>query len=343
MLNFEILPSRLISSCALAFLAGLPTLAQPYAEQGYLTFDLKPMGSIDRPLILRTFVPSLNLSLMKFSGIMQKVSNRLNTAPVAERESSSRYEPIDGLPAALAVNLGKELVLRMGYYGVPFALCLDRWFLDMKNYWGDRQSGRRKGFGYVPRLYGFVFYKALGDHPLSIDGKSLSSRGVPDYQGYSLDSDRLPVYDYRIGSNEISVKIRPGPATQTLKLEFSSGDKKPLSFESLNTPVEVIEREPGKLGILLRPNAGDRFSSDEKKEVIEKPTAEIGERLYTSLGCIACHSIDGGKNHGPTLKGVFGAKKRILALAQPLKIDDSYLRESIENPWQRRSRGISLG
>ena len=43
-------------------------------------------------------------------------------------------------------------------------------------------------------------------------------------------------------------------------------------------------------------------SLDEPKEVIKKPSREIGERLYTSLGCIACHSLDGGKNHGPTLK-----------------------------------------
>tara|TARA_B100000925_G_scaffold289872_1_gene273757 strand:+ start:999 stop:2096 length:1098 start_codon:yes stop_codon:yes gene_type:complete len=342
MLNFEILPSRLISSCALAFLAGLPTLAQPYAEQGYLTFDLKPMGSIDRPLILRTFVPSLNLSQNEVLRNHAKGLQSPKYSPRSGKESSSRYEPIDGIPAALAVNLGRSLSYVWDTTECRLLYAWTDGFLDMKNYWGDRQSGRRKGFGYVPRLYGFVFYKALGDHPLSIDGKPLSSRGVPHYQGYSLDSDRLPVYDYRIGSNEISVKIRPGPATQTLKLEFSSGDKKPLSFESPNTPVEVIEREPGKLGILIRPNAGDRFSSDEKKEVIEKPTAEIGERLYTSLGCIACHSIDGGKNHGPTLKGVFGAKREF-ALAQPQTIDDSYLRESIEKPMAKTVRGYLTG
>ena len=109
MLNFDILTSRLISSYALTLLAGLPTLAQPYAEKGYLTFDLKPMGSIDRPLILRTFVPSLNLSPNEVLRNHAKGLQSPKYSPRSGKESFSRYEPIDGIPAALAVNLGRSL------------------------------------------------------------------------------------------------------------------------------------------------------------------------------------------------------------------------------------------
>ena len=33
-----------------------------YAEKGYLTFDTKPLGSIEKPLVLRTFVPTAGVS-----------------------------------------------------------------------------------------------------------------------------------------------------------------------------------------------------------------------------------------------------------------------------------------
>ena len=93
---------------------------------------------------------------------------------------------------------------------------------------------------------------------------------------------------------------------------------------------------------LIRPNAGERFSTDEPKEVIKKPSREIGERLYTSLGCIACHSLDGGKNHGPTLKGSYGSKREFLK-ASPMVIDEAYIRESIENPMAKTVKGYLTG
>ena len=96
------------------------------------------------------------------------------------------------------------------------------------------------------------------------------------------------------------------------------------------------------MSIEIRPNAGERLSSDEPKVVIKKPTLEIGEKLYTSLGCIACHSLDGGKNHGPTLKGSFGEKREFLE-AKPLVVNDAYLRESIEKPMAKTVKGYLTG
>ena len=61
----------------------------------------------------------------------------------------------------------------------------------------------------------------------------------------------------------------------------------------------------------------------------------------TPLGCIACHSIDGGKNHGPTLKESLGPKEN--SPSPNLKIDDSYLRESIEKPMEKQVQGYLPG
>jgi cytochrome c2 len=194
----------------------------------------------------------------------------------------------------------------------------------------------------VPKLYGFVFYKAQGVHPLRINEKSIAEIGSPKYVGYSLGKDRLPSYDFKSGKHLISLKVSPGPSTQTLRLDFTSTSNENLDFKSPNTQVRQIEKKPGRLSIEIRPNAGERLSSDEPKVVIKEPTLEIGEKLYTSLGCIACHSLDGGKNHGPTLKGSYGAKREFLE-AKPLVVNDAYLRESIEKPMAKTVKGYLTG
>ncbi|MBT5715996.1 MAG: cytochrome c [Opitutae bacterium] len=313
-----------------------------YAQKSYLTFDLKPMGSMDRPLILRTFVPTLSVSTNSVLSNHSTGSTSPKYSPSSGKESTKEYQPIDGIPAAIAVNLGKHLSYVWDTTECRLLYAWTDGFFDMKNYWGDRLSGRRKGFGYVPRLFGFVFYKALGKHPLSINGKSISGLGAPRYTGYSLGTDRLPVYEYKAGKHNISLKIQPGPSTQTLRLEFSTPEKESLQFSSPNTQVETISSTPGKLSIVIRPNAGESFSSDEKKEIIKEPTQQIGEKLYTSLGCIACHSLDGGKNHGPTLKGSFGSKREFLK-ASSLAVDESYIRESIEHPMAKTVKGYLTG
>jgi cytochrome c2 len=313
-----------------------------YAEKGYLTFDQKPLGSLDKPLVLRTYVPTGGVSHEAVLPNHSTGSTSPKYSAGSGKESSKEYQPIDGIPAAIAVNLGKTLSYVWDTTECRLLYAWTDGFLDMKNYWGERESGQRRRFEYVPKLYGFVFYKAQGVHPLRINEKSIAEIGSPKYVGYSLGKHRLPSYDFKSGKHSISVKVSPGPSTQTLRLDFTSTSNESLDFKSPNTQVKKIEKQPGRLSIEIRPNAGERLSSDEPKVVIKNPTLEIGEKLYTTLGCIACHSLDGGKNHGPTLKGVYGAKREFLS-AQPLTVDEAYLRESIENPMAKTAKGYLTG
>jgi len=229
-----------------------------YAEKGYLTFDQKPLGSLEKPLVLRTFVPTGGVSHKDVLPNHSQGSNSPRYSAGSGKESTKEYEPIDGIPATIAVNLGKTLSY---VWDTTECRLLYAWadgFLDMKNYWGDRKGGRRKGFGYVPKLYGFVFYKAQGIHPLQINGKSIAKLGAPQYLGYSLGKDRLPTYDFKVGRHSISLKIAPGSSTQTLRLDFTSTSNENLDFTSPNTQVNQIEKKPGSLSIEIRPNAGER-------------------------------------------------------------------------------------
>ena len=91
--------------------------------------------------------------------------------------------------------------------------------------------------------------------------------------------------------------------------------------------------------VLIRPNSAETYHGYRKKEVvIAQASAEVGEQLYTQLGCIACHTTDGSRNHGPSFKGLADSK-RTLAGGGSATADDAYLRESIVNPTARTVDG----
>jgi cytochrome c oxidase subunit 2 len=64
-----------------------------------------------------------------------------------------------------------------------------------------------------------------------------------------------------------------------------------------------------------------------------------GRELLENNGCTACHSLDGSKGIGPTLKGLYKST-RVLADATTVVADDDYLRESIEHPEAKLVKGF---
>jgi cytochrome c551/c552 len=70
--------------------------------------------------------------------------------------------------------------------------------------------------------------------------------------------------------------------------------------------------------------------------------ATKGKALYTSLGCIGCHSLDGSKGTGPTFKGLVGSKVQLTS-GQTVTADAAYLEKSIEDPDAEVVQGFSPG
>jgi cytochrome c2 len=70
-------------------------------------------------------------------------------------------------------------------------------------------------------------------------------------------------------------------------------------------------------------------------------TVEEGQRLAELMGCMACHSTDGGTvgKVGPSWKGLFGSE-RVLKDGKKTVADDSYLRESIFDPPAKVVKGF---
>jgi mono/diheme cytochrome c family protein len=67
-----------------------------------------------------------------------------------------------------------------------------------------------------------------------------------------------------------------------------------------------------------------------------------GKALYTSLGCIGCHSLDGAKGAGPTFKGLAGSQVK-LTDGTTVTADDAYLLEAITDPDKQIVAGFAAG
>ncbi len=65
----------------------------------------------------------------------------------------------------------------------------------------------------------------------------------------------------------------------------------------------------------------------------QHPAAQ-DEKVYRSIGCIACHSVDGSQMTGPTFKGAFGHEVTLVTggKERTLTVDEAYIKKSILEP-----------
>lgn len=74
-------------------------------------------------------------------------------------------------------------------------------------------------------------------------------------------------------------------------------------------------------------------------ETALSPSAKLGSELYRSQGCVACHSLDGKPNLGPTWQGLWG-KDEEMNDGTIVTVDREYLRESIVDPNAKVVKGF---
>ncbi len=65
-----------------------------------------------------------------------------------------------------------------------------------------------------------------------------------------------------------------------------------------------------------------------------------GQELAETLGCLACHSLDGRSGVGPSWKGLYG-RTEPLADGSEVLVDEAYVRESIVSPAARTVKGYA--
>jgi cytochrome c551/c552 len=67
-----------------------------------------------------------------------------------------------------------------------------------------------------------------------------------------------------------------------------------------------------------------------------------GKKLYTSLGCAGCHTLNGTPSAGPTFKGLADSERK-LENGETVTADDKYLLESITDPDKQIADGFQRG
>ena len=323
----------------------VPLLPRPgIADESpsFTTLENLPMGSRDRPLLLRTYLPDPGLGPEVMSN--HDLGHRARKYSPGKGDVDGLVEPIRGIPAAIGVNFGPDLSLCWDTTECRLLYAWQGGFLDMTNYWGKPESGRRKGFGYVPELDGSLIYLAQGDPPLALFHQFTETL-APEYLGYGL-VEGVPEFRYRLGESRVSVRIEPGETPLSLVKHYSIESPDDFDYAEVGYRYEITDREKQGFTVIVQGKViapGGGPVTDEPSFSTDKPNLEWGTSLYTTLGCLACHSTDGTRGHGPTFSGLYGAERTFVGGIDPQKADETYLKESISHPLAKVVEGFPPG
>jgi cytochrome c oxidase subunit 2 len=83
--------------------------------------------------------------------------------------------------------------------------------------------------------------------------------------------------------------------------------------------------------VVHEPGGFERWLEAASNFLTTMSPAQAGERLYRTLGCAQCHTVDGTASTGPTWKGLFGRQVPLQG-GNSVVADEDYVRESIMDP-----------
>lgn len=330
-LSLSVLTSPVINAGEVA-----PTIS----DSSLIKYENRPLGSVSEPLVLRSYLPDPELDEGVFPN-HDRSSQTPEYSPEKGVDIAGEVMPLQGIPAAIAVNHGPVLSY---VFDATEGRLLYAWqggFLDMYPYWGDKKLGTRL-YDYVPRLVGTLFYKASGRHPLTIDERSLSDLGVPQFIGYDL-VDHHPTFLVRHGKYTVATRVKVVAETLGFDLEISVEPAATLSFRPEDAGLKVQQKtiNAGRIDVRVTGSALQTFEGYSRKVTTTVASAAFGADLYRNYSCAVCHSTDGSVSHGPTYAGLFGRRDRALADGTTVKVvDDAYLEESIKEPNAKIAKGF---
>ncbi len=312
-----------------------------FAEQSvFLNYANQPMGSVEEPLLLRTFMPKGDLQDSVLSNHhLGKNSPKYNAK--LGKDVPGKYIPITGLPAAIGVNYGKRLSYCWDTVECRLLYAWSDGFLNMQKYWGDPKRGNRQSFGYVPDLVGDVFYVASGEHPIRVNGKAVEA---PQFIGYrKIDNRFIYKFKTKLGQEvqtEIKVMAESNSLEQHVELVGARGGK--LDYYTSQIPGIAMKRiSEKKIVVTIKHGTLKKYVIIKTKPLTVKDVSAInGEKIFNSMACITCHSIDGSDSHGPTLKAIADSPRPIIGMEKMILADDAYLKESILTPNKKIVKGF---
>ncbi|MHC8292419.1 cytochrome c oxidase subunit II [Pseudomonas sp. LB3P58] len=101
--------------------------------------------------------------------------------------------------------------------------------------------------------------------------------------------------------------------------------------------------ELGALVVLIKSLGAAQQDNEPSASEASGPGDDLatqGQQLAQSLGCLACHSVDGSKGVGPSWQGLYG-ETVTLADGSTIKADEGYIKESVLNPGAKIVKGYA--
>jgi azurin len=216
----------------------------------------RPLGTMAKPLVMRTFVPDPGLDEEVFAhhgvgktAVKYDPNTRedLFDKKVDKSTGKTVLEPKlipaqPGIPGAIAVSHGSEFSY---VWDTTECRLLYAWrggFLDMNPYWGKEPGGVRAA-RYIPKIEGALIYRASGPAPLSGGAGE-----APIFGGYRM-LEGAPEFWYRLGARLIRERVIPR-ASEGFDLEIrQEGGGADLSWSVSAKDASAVKAARNERGI----------------------------------------------------------------------------------------------
>ncbi|OQW50584.1 MAG: cytochrome C oxidase subunit II [Proteobacteria bacterium SG_bin7] len=168
-------------------------------------------------------------------------------------------------------------------------------------------------------------------------GKTSSNLVVPANTPVKLIMSSIDVlHSFYVPAFRIKQDVVPGMYTQVWFKSEMEGEFQIFCTEFCGTRhSEMLS----KVLVLPQTEFEKWLGTDEYKGL---SLLDIGKKLYTDKGCVACHSTSGVSGVGPSWKGVFGTLRK-LDNGQEVAFDENYVRESVLTPSAKVLAGFKPG
>jgi mono/diheme cytochrome c family protein len=157
-------------------------------------------------------------------------------------------------------------------------------------------------------------------------------------------TDTTITLDYRLVPKGFQITGSKGTTQLTLDNEKQVFDGK---MRKISPPDPKLLREAPDVKLVSFSSAAPaQTKNNQSSKVSEKLPSDaqvkLGAELYASKACIGCHTIDGTRMAGPTLKGLY-KQMRVVNDGKKVQATDKYLREAIRNPNRLVNEGYPAG
>jgi cytochrome c oxidase subunit 2 len=107
-----------------------------------------------------------------------------------------------------------------------------------------------------------------------------------------------------------------------------------------NLSDQINEKQMNAIITFIKAQSSLEDNASAQPSVAPPPITKIqeskldGATLFSSKGCIGCHSLDGSKRVGPSLKGIYQSKQQVVTEGKlhEITVDTAYLHNSIQHP-----------